>query len=56
MEILGESKLEILTHRREMFSKHVAEKLNNYVYRLIDPRNGETFYIGKALETGYSIM
>ena len=31
-----------------MFSKHIAEKLNFYVYRLIDPRNGETFYVGKG--------
>jgi hypothetical protein len=26
----------------------VGEKLKFYVYRLIDPRNGETFYIGKG--------
>jgi len=26
----------------------VAEHLNWYVYRLIDPRNGETFYVGKG--------
>ena len=26
----------------------VADKLKTYVYRLIDPRNGETFYIGKG--------
>lgn len=26
----------------------VGEKLQFYVYRLIDPRNGETFYIGKG--------
>lgn len=31
-----------------MFSKHVADKLKFYVYRLIDPRNGETFYVGKG--------
>lgn len=30
------------------FSPEVCEKLNHYVYRLIDPRNGETFYIGKG--------
>lgn len=28
------------------FSDLVAEKLKYYVYRLIDPRNGETFYVG----------
>jgi hypothetical protein len=26
----------------------VAQKLKTYVYRLIDPRNGETFYVGKG--------
>lgn len=26
----------------------VATKLKTYVYRLIDPRNGETFYVGKG--------
>ena len=31
-----------------MFSKHVADELQYYVYRLIDPRNGETFYVGKG--------
>lgn len=30
------------------FSKEVIEKLNYYVYRLIDPRNGQTFYVGKG--------
>lgn len=30
------------------FTKDVQEKLNYYVYRLIDPRNGETFYVGKG--------
>src|SRR5438309_92458 len=32
-----------------MFSKHVSDKLGYYVYRLIDPRNGETFYVGKGV-------
>src|SRR6266540_2604484 len=31
-----------------MFAPVVAEKLKYYVYRLIDPRNGETFYVGKG--------
>jgi len=26
----------------------VASRLKTYVYRLIDPRNGETFYVGKG--------
>ena len=30
------------------FPSDVAKKLKTYVYRLIDPRNGETFYIGKG--------
>lgn len=30
------------------FSKSVAAKLGYYVYRLIDPRSGETFYSGKG--------
>lgn len=30
------------------FSPEVVAKLKTYVYRLIDPRNGETFYIGKG--------
>lgn len=32
-----------------MFSKHVSDCLKSYVYRLIDPRNGETFYVGKGV-------
>jgi hypothetical protein len=31
------------------FSEAVAGKLGHYVYRLIDPRNGETFYVGKGI-------
>lgn len=30
------------------FPAGVGEKLQYYVYRLIDPRNGETFYVGKG--------
>ncbi len=30
------------------FPAGVSEKVGNYVYRLIDPRNGETFYVGKG--------
>jgi hypothetical protein len=32
----------------ESFPAEVARKLKTYVYRLIDPRNGETFYVGKG--------
>ena len=30
------------------FHEEVAKQLKWYVYRLIDPRNGETFYVGKG--------
>ncbi|MDE2940581.1 MAG: hypothetical protein OXR67_16930 [Chloroflexota bacterium] len=33
---------------RDSFPPGVAEQLRWYVYRLIDPRNGETFYVGKG--------
>lgn len=29
-------------------SRNVSEQLQYYVYRLIDPRNGDTFYVGKG--------
>jgi hypothetical protein len=32
----------------DKFPVGVAERLGWYVYRLIDPRNGETFYVGKG--------
>jgi uncharacterized protein len=32
----------------ESFPPGVAARLKTYVYRLIDPRNGETFYVGKG--------
>jgi hypothetical protein len=36
------------SHFSESFPPEVVEQLKFYVYRLIDPRNGETFYIGKG--------
>jgi hypothetical protein len=30
------------------FDEKTSEKLNYYVYRLIDPRDGHTFYVGKG--------
>ena len=30
------------------FSPEVCEVLESYVYRLVDPRNGHTFYVGKG--------
>lgn len=32
----------------ESFPAEVVRTLKTYVYRLIDPRNGETFYVGKG--------
>ena len=32
----------------DSFPPEVARRLKTYVYRLIDPRNGETFYVGKG--------
>jgi uncharacterized protein len=32
----------------DSFPADVVAKLKTYVYRLIDPRNGETFYVGKG--------
>jgi len=34
--------------QRDRFPPGVMGQLNWYVYRLIDPRNGETFYVGKG--------
>ncbi|MCH7911203.1 MAG: hypothetical protein IIB38_16510 [Candidatus Hydrogenedentes bacterium] len=34
--------------QRDRFPPGVAEHLKWYVYRLIDPRNGQTFYVGKG--------
>lgn len=30
------------------FNPEVCEELEYYVYRLVDPRNGQTFYVGKG--------
>ena len=32
----------------EGFPNEIHEALGYYVYRLIDPRNGQTFYVGKG--------
>ena len=34
---------------RDSMPQEVADQLKHYVYRLIDPRNGETFYVGKGV-------
>jgi hypothetical protein len=31
------------------FSLYVQEQLKSYVYLLVDPRNGELFYVGKGV-------
>ena len=31
-----------------MFKEEIFKEINQYVYRLIDPLNGETFYVGKG--------
>lgn len=36
------------TNTQLRFSDAVSQKLGSYVYRLIDPRSGETFYVGKG--------
>ncbi len=35
-------------HETRSFPADVSARLMTYVYRLIDPRNGETFYVGKG--------
>jgi hypothetical protein len=40
--------VKFLDNSIKRFPNEVAIKLGNYVYRLIDPRNGETFYVGKG--------
>jgi hypothetical protein len=37
-----------MTSEHSAFPAGVAGKLGAYVYRLIDPRNGDTFYVGKG--------
>lgn len=32
----------------QVFTEEVSSAMGNYIYRLIDPRNGETFYVGKG--------
>ncbi|WP_416860606.1 LEM-3-like GIY-YIG domain-containing protein [Helicobacter ganmani] len=36
------------TQEISSFTPEVTEQLRYYVYRLIDPRNGKTFYVGKG--------
>jgi len=37
-----------MSREPESFPPDVVQELKTYVYRLIDPRNGETFYVGKG--------
>ena len=34
---------------QSMFSTDVISKIDNYVYRLIDPRDFQTFYVGRGV-------
>lgn len=36
--------------KRNSFPVGVKDNLKSYVYRLIDPRNGETFYVGRGVD------
>ncbi|MFC0281523.1 hypothetical protein EP867_19185 [Falsigemmobacter intermedius] len=36
------------TPKLTQFPPEVCEAIGSYVYRLVDPRNGETFYVGKG--------
>jgi hypothetical protein len=46
--LLRESGTDDMTAEGDSFPPDVAQKLKTYVYRLIDPRNAETFYVGKG--------
>ena len=35
--------------RNNAFTEKVTNSLGNYVYRLVDPRNAETFYVGRGV-------
>ena len=35
-------------HKYDAFPPEVVDQIGYYVYRLIDPRNGNTFYVGKG--------
>lgn len=37
-----------MDNEKSFFSAEISEKIKSYVYRLIDPRTGETFYVGKG--------
>jgi len=37
------------TKMKTLFSEKAIKDLGNYVYRLVDPRNGETFYVGRGV-------
>ena len=43
-----QNKRRIIMEKIKWFTPEVCEELKYYVYRLIDPRNGRTFYVGKG--------
>ena len=46
--MVGKKDPEEIVVTRSGFSEFVAGRLRHYVYRLIDPRNGTTFYVGRG--------
>jgi uncharacterized protein len=46
--LFGGQKIQMNQREHDSFPPGVASKLKTYAYRLIDPRNGETFYVGKG--------
>ena len=49
----GKRGIEVESMSKDGFPQEVVEALGCYVYRLIDSRNGETFYVGRG--RGYSM-
>ena len=39
-----------MTERITNFSEETKKEINYYVYRLVDPMTGQTFYVGKGKE------
>jgi hypothetical protein len=44
----GNIRSEMNDSKELKFTPEVSKKIKSYVYRLIDPLNGETFYVGKG--------
>lgn len=48
MDLLITKEIKLKNNKSTSFPTEVIDILQYYVYRLIDPRNGETFYVGKG--------